>query len=387
MEFDFVYLLGQLTLVGLSLAVAGIAYLAWLGSGIANATIKTKTWSWGRFRTDIGKTLIAVLVVFAIVCDINLAEAIAALIGLNISDGANIVSTTVIVATALTGAVTYLKKALANVWRLWKFKPVDASTLKQDVDYQSVGEGVIDLVDTILGKTAKEQLEEDGVTGEVLEGEELKVEEAGMGGFVNTYIEPYRSKPQDSILDPSTCYNRECVSYTAFKIFELTGKWPTRTGGMNAKYWVQRLAENGYTKIVDKPQNGGKYVGVTEQGTYGHVIWFEFDNVVSEYNYSIRGGFDTRTVNLSAYKWVEIKAPDAASAPAIEADKVSKNVVTYTYKQGDTFGQVIRSLGLETSHGLWGTDGDVNYYTEQLHKQGIYGNIPVGTTIKLKKRS
>lgn len=66
-------------------------------------------------------------------------------------------------------------------------------------------------------------------------------------------------------------------------------------------------------------------------------------------------------------------------------------VVEYTYKPGDTFGQVILDLGLNTDKGLWGADGDVAYYNEQLKNQGIWpngqqGNIPVGTTIKLQRR-
>lgn len=65
--------------------------------------------------------------------------------------------------------------------------------------------------------------------------------------------------------------------------------------------------------------------------------------------------------------------------------------IEYTYKPGDTFGQVIVDLGLESGNGLWGDNGDVNYYTQQLIDQGIWedgiaGNIPTGTTIRLKQR-
>lgn len=73
--------------------------------------------------------------------------------------------------------------------------------------------------------------------------------------------------------------------------------------------------------------------------------------------------------------------------PKEEPKQTEENVVEYTYKQGDTFGQVIVNLGLSTKHGLWGPDGDVNYYNAQLNEQGIYGNIPIGTTIKLRKRT
>lgn len=74
-----------------------------------------------------------------------------------------------------------------------------------------------------------------------------------------------------------------------------------------------------------------------------------------------------------------------------ETKAEDEDMVTYTYKPGDTFGQVIKDLGLGTGMGLWGTGGDVEYYTKQLVDQGIWptnipGNIPIGTTIKLKRR-
>ena len=50
---------------------------------------------------------------------------------------------------------------------------------------------------------------------------------------------------------------------------------------------------------------------------------------------------------------------------------------------------MLTDLGLKSDAGLWGTDGDVAYYTQQLEEQGALdnnGNIPIGTTIKLRKR-
>lgn len=177
-----------------------------------------------------------------------------------------------------------------------------------------------------------------------------------------------------------------CVSYCAWKIYEATGKWPTRTGSMNAKEWVARLTENGY-KQVAKPVTGGKYLGVTTAGVYGHVVWYEGDQTISEYNYVTRGAFSVRSINLSAYTWMEI-VPASHIEPSIptEVPKPQKGKVSYTYQQGDTFGEVITRLGLKTSHGLWGEDGDVAYYTNQLHDQGIWGNVPLGKTIYLTPR-
>ena len=83
-------------------------------------------------------------------------------------------------------------------------------------------------------------------------------------------------------------------------------------------------------------------------------------------------------------------APATTNTPAKTEDSTDE-VIAYTYQPGDTFGDVILKLGLNTNNGLWGTNGDVDYYTKQLIEQGIWpngvnGNIPIGTTIKLRRR-
>lgn len=180
--------------------------------------------------------------------------------------------------------------------------------------------------ETVTPKTDKELLEDDGV--DVDHGEELIVEEEPGKGAVwnNTYPEPYRSRPKDSLVDPSTCYSRECVSYCAWKICEVTGSWPKRTGDMNAKEWVYRLPSWGYKK-VSAPQNGGYYVGVLTSGKYGHVVWFEGGNTISEYNYNSAGNYGVRNINLSQYQWFQIKAaPSPTPTPTPSNFKVGDNV-------------------------------------------------------------
>ena len=83
------------------------------------------------------------------------------------------------------------------------------------------------------------------------------------------------------------------------------------------------------------------------------------------------------------------KASDTAAQPEATPTESESDIITYTYKPGDTFGQVLLDLGLNTGKGLWGSGGDVEYYTRQLMEQGAldrYGNVPIGTTIKLKRR-
>ena len=79
-----------------------------------------------------------------------------------------------------------------------------------------------------------------------------------------------------------------------------------------------------------------------------------------------------------------------SSQPGYTGYDVDADTITYTYKPGDTFSKVIRDLGLGTDAGLWGTNGDVAYYTQQLSAQGALdrnGNIPIGTTIRLRRRN
>ena len=183
---------------------------------------------------------------------------------------------------------------------------------------------IVASAETITEKSDKEQLVEDGV--EVEHGEELEVEEAGKGAvWVNTYPEPYRSAGKDTKVDPSTCYNRECVSYCAWKICEATGAWPKRTGDMNAKNWIYRLPSWGYKK-VSAPKAGGLYVGVLTSGKYGHVVWFEYGNTISEYNYGSAGNYGVRNINLGQYQWFEIKAPAPSPTPTPSNFKVVDNV-------------------------------------------------------------
>lgn len=71
----------------------------------------------------------------------------------------------------------------------------------------------------------------------------------------------------------------------------------------------------------------------------------------------------------------------------------SDDEVTFQLKGNDPsyrgFGQKIVDLGLATDKGLWGSDGDVQFYTKQLYDQGALdanGNLKIGVPIKLKKR-
>lgn len=368
-------LVNLLITTAVGLVILGGSYLLDLVIGTIKVLYtKNMKWNWHKMLEDLVKAILIAVATESWVALCYIAGWYANKVGLDITHVTDALSIGGMIGAVAAGSIWYLASAGANLLEFLNKHHVEVHVDEDKADYQAIVDKVKEFADSITEKRGKDDNK--------LDGKDINIEEAGKGGIVNTYIEPYRSKPKDTILDPSTCWNRECVSYASWKICETVGRWQERTGPMSAKYWVDRLPSWGF-KEVSAPQNGGKYVGINQGGEYGHAVWFEFDNTISEYNYASLGNFGVRTVNLKQYRWYEIKKPTPAPTPVPPTPTTQ---VTYTYKKGDTFGQVICDLGLKTSHGLWGADGDVAYYTEQLHKQGIYGNIPIGTTIVLTPR-
>lgn len=72
----------------------------------------------------------------------------------------------------------------------------------------------------------------------------------------------------------------------------------------------------------------------------------------------------------------------------------TSDTVTFTLPRANDpnyrgFGQKIVDLGLATDNGLWGSNGDVQFYTKQLYEQGALdknGNLKIGVPIKLRRR-
>lgn len=90
-------------------------------------------------------------------------------------------------------------------------------------------------------------------------------------------------------IDPWGYGCRQCVSYTAWKVLQKTGKAAMYWG--NAKDWPASAKRVGY-KTGTTPK--AKSVAVMTSGPYGHVVWVEQVNSngtinVSQYNYWLAG--------------------------------------------------------------------------------------------------
>lgn len=123
------------------------------------------------------------------------------------------------------------------------------------------------------------------------------------GGYPGIYC----NAPMDSIVDKWGMYNRECVSYTAFKV-EQSGRYMPYWGGRgNANQWDDNARAAGIP-VDGNPRAGD--VAVWNIGYYGHVMYVESVNSdgtinISQYNADWNGTYSTaRNVSPSGLQFI-----------------------------------------------------------------------------------
>jgi peptidoglycan hydrolase CwlO-like protein len=121
--------------------------------------------------------------------------------------------------------------------------------------------------------------------------------------------------PMDSTLDNWGMFNRECVSYAAFKVAASGRHMPYWGGpdgaghGGNARLWINNAQDgwrNGGKSIpVDRSPRAGD-IAIWPVGYYGHAMYVEAVNngdlLISEYNYDWSGRFSQRAVSRSTWQ-------------------------------------------------------------------------------------
>lgn len=107
------------------------------------------------------------------------------------------------------------------------------------------------------------------------------------------YPSVWANAPQDSMIDRWGMYNRECVSFTAWKVWNSGRNMPNWGGYGNANQWDDNARAMGIP--VDYTPRVGD-VAVSNAGTWGHVMYVEAigDNgtiYISQYNASYTGQY------------------------------------------------------------------------------------------------
>lgn len=113
--------------------------------------------------------------------------------------------------------------------------------------------------------------------------------------------------PLDGGVDAWGMYNRECVSYTAFKVAQSGRHMPDWgfTGGANAIQWLDRAAADGIS-YDRNPRRGD--VAILPIGYYGHAMYVERVSggqvYVSEFNLNWDGKYTERWADASSMYYI-----------------------------------------------------------------------------------
>ncbi|MBX4199456.1 CHAP domain-containing protein [Candidatus Saccharibacteria bacterium] len=123
---------------------------------------------------------------------------------------------------------------------------------------------------------------------------------AGNGSYIvagnngnDTYPNNWRNAGQDSLIDSWGMYNRECVSYTAWKVYE-SGRYMPYWGGVgNANQWDDDARAAGIP-VDSSPRQGD--VAIKNSYPYGHAMYVEHvygdgSIYVSQYNTDLTGHY------------------------------------------------------------------------------------------------
>ena len=249
---------------------------------------------------------------------------------------------------------------------------------------------------------------EDATTGvSVTEGE---YEDLGWSEWYNTSSpEAFRNDTIGKCITANNRYGAQCVSLARVFWWSYANRDVSTCGTGMAKGMMNCAEQNAgddfevYWSDAKWNIQAGDWL-IFNGGQYGHV-GMALGPVTNGYvallgeNQGGRacqgGGAATNIINISVKNLIGYYRPKAYIKPAPAPEptpeptpKPEDGKVTYTYVKGDCFSRVLVKLGLDEGH-LWGADGTVAYYTQQLVEQGVLdarGNVKIGVPFTLTVR-
>lgn len=368
-------LINLLITTGFGLILLAGSYLTDLLSGIIKVIFTpAMKWSWKKFGEDLVKAILIAITTESLVALIYTLNWFATKMGVDVKTLAEGLTSVSMVMGCIGGSYYFLISASKNILNFLNTKHID-------VKYDESKMEISNIVEKITGCFAHH----DNI------GDTTEQSEVGASCYYKVDVStPTAFVKAVNGKGFNEGWGYQCVA--GFKEFQysLAGTYVNAGGGAkNYAYSHSALEAIGFKWHggTNGLQNGDWCIWTS--GEFGHVAMY-YNGMFFGQNQggsSSAKGTPFNLMKLSLNGCAGFYRPDIYAKPTpTPAPNPPKKKVSYTYKKGDTFGQVILDLGLNTSHGLWGADGDVQYYTEQLHQQGIYGNIPVGTTIYLTPR-
>lgn len=123
------------------------------------------------------------------------------------------------------------------------------------------------------------------------------------GGYPGKWCSPAK----DTVIDSWGMYNRECVSYTAFKVASSGRYMPYWGGRGNAKQWPGNAQGAGIPVSYGSGAEPGD-VAISMAGPYGHAMYVESVSgnsvFVSQYNFGNAGEYSTMTIPQSGLYFI-----------------------------------------------------------------------------------
>jgi surface antigen/peptidoglycan hydrolase CwlO-like protein len=115
--------------------------------------------------------------------------------------------------------------------------------------------------------------------------------------------------PKDNTIDNWGMYNRECVSYTAFKVAASGRHMPYWGGRGNANRWDDNARAAGIP-VDGNPRSGD--VAISNSGFYGHAMYVESVNSngtinISQYNAGWDGTYSTNTISAAGLVFIHFR--------------------------------------------------------------------------------
>lgn len=376
----------QLITVGVGLAILAGSYLVWLFSGIANVIFtEGRKWSWKRMFEDVVKAILMSVAILSWVVIINALDWFSTKMGADISKILDGASVTGLIGGIIGGTAYFAVKGYRNFYDFINKNHTQPKIEEGAQDYKSVAEEVRSIFET-RPEVVVTQLKEEVSDRDPLLG--------GLGQYYSVPIGDYdsfRSAVIGEGFDIDDVWGYQCWDGAAL-LWQQLGRWLLTGDGSARGCWVLEKEENAGTQfdlIYNKEDVRRGDVVVFGFGTYGHIGYADEDyngsgvlKVLGQNQNPDDMRFCVVNVKMDQFLGAfRFKEWSKTPAPAPEPEP---SYIEYTYKEGDTFGQVITDLGLRTSHGLWGPDGDVAYYTNELN---IDGNIPVGTKLSFWRRA
>lgn len=409
-------MIDYLIVVALGVGVFYAAYFFNLLSGIAkNLYVQDLEFDWHKLFKGVAKWLIAGIATVGGASVIYAAGWYGKNVGVEWGVAAQALSKDALIAAVTTGVgyqIISLVSNIAHIFKAGHTEDLDIEFNDELADYEAIADKTKEIIANVADFFTPEDYAKKHGEWE---------EKGGIGQHYTVPIgnfEIFKNATLGRGYDIDNYYGQQCWDYAAL-LWQQLGLSLLTGNGLAIGCWDLKREVNKSSQfdlvynvndlkagdvVVMRPNHIGFFVGWS--GNYMQILGQNQGgtpcaaggsavNIVNIAKSSFAGAFrykawnkatTTQVITQPVSPTVKVSADDKPKQSS-SGSTAKKNTVTYKYKKGDTFGQVILNLGLQSSHGLWGTGGDVEYYTNQLHEQGIYGNIPVGATITLTRRN